>query len=136
MRSPDLLLFFVPTALAILSGCSGAEDSTTTDRDLTENAPPASNKRKKELPIGAAAGEACGGAAAMACAPGLECKLESSAPGAKGTCIAGVVTCLALPTCDIGHEPVSGPDACAKGDGAVCYERKLCGKTVWCTKLP
>lgn len=135
MSSRLPLLFFV-SLTAALAGCASETSTGTNDRDLTEDQSAASSAKdpKAKAPLGAAEGEACGGKAAIACGPGLECKLsDATKSDSAGTCIAGVVTCLAMPSCDLGHEQVANESACAKGAGAVCYSRTLCKKTIWCT---
>jgi hypothetical protein len=80
---------------------------------------------------GAGEGETCGGATNIQCKTGLTCK-KRTATATKGKCEAAQVTCQAIPTCDEGHQKVSGPDACLQDDAA-CYKRSLCGRTIWCT---
>jgi hypothetical protein len=135
MSSRLSLLFFV-TLTAALGGCASETSTGSNDKDLTEDQSAASSAKdpKAKAPLGASEGQACGGKGAIECGPGLECKLsDPSKSDSAGTCIAGVVTCLAMPACDPGHEQVSSEAACAKGAGAVCYSRTLCKKTVWCT---
>ncbi len=80
---------------------------------------------------GAGEGETCGGASNIQCKAGLTCKKRTER-STKGKCEAAQVTCQAIPTCDEGHQKVSGPDACLEGDAA-CYKRSMCGRTIWCT---
>lgn len=131
--SSRLPLLFSVLAAAALAGCSTEVEPQTTDKDLTEGQSASTSKTPPKV-TGAAEGEVCGGAQALACAPGLECKLsDASKADSAGTCIAGVVTCLAMPSCDLGHEQVADAAACETGAGAVCYSRTLCKKTIWCT---
>jgi hypothetical protein len=44
----------------------------------------------------------------------------------------GPIVCLAIPTCDEGHDQVESSSACLQDD-AVCYSRTECGRTIWCT---
>lgn len=107
----------VVLSLLALAGCvASAED----DADITEEA------------FSAGSGEACGGPAHVRCADGLVCKTKSSSPDAEGTCVTGGATCLALPACLLGHEKIPDASACPN-DGSACYERTLCGRTIWCT---
>jgi hypothetical protein len=82
---------------------------------------------------GATEGETCGGPTNIKCKTGLTCKKRAGASAtAKGKCTAPVAQCEAIPTCDEGHQKVSGPSACLQDDAA-CYKRSMCGQSIWCT---
>jgi hypothetical protein len=78
----------------------------------------------------------CGGFAGITCKEGLRCKLSASHPDASGRCIVAddgpPATCLAIPTCD--GADAESQTACNPAEGADCYSRSMCGRTVQCRK--
>ena len=68
--------------------------------------------------------------APLACAP-EEVAIDSDEDGCTDTCVAPE-ECEAFPSCDEGHQAVASATECLQDD-AVCYERSLCGSTIWCT---
>lgn len=55
-----------------------------------------------------------------------------SSSGNAGGGGGGLGQCSAYPGCDTGDKEVSSPSACLQDD-ARCYDRTMCGATIWCT---
>jgi len=80
----------------------------------------------------------------VACGGGIESKPDQAIQGntpneaasssqASGGAQGGSVgACRGIPSCDSGDEQVSGPSACLQDD-ARCYQRAVCGTSIWCT---
>ena len=79
---------------------------------------------------GSELGATCGGFAGLRCRDGLACEITAEHPDATGTCQvpSAPVQCMAIPTCDPTDRTVD--EACPEKDG--CYQRTLCGQTVFC----
>lgn len=69
-------------------------------------------------------------AIAIECEEG-EFAIDSDGDGCVDSC-EPISNCEAYPVCDEGHTEVSDSSGCLQDD-AVCYERSMCGYTIWCT---
>jgi hypothetical protein len=78
----------------------------------------------------AACGPAVCPAIAIDCAEGFV-PADSDGDGCDDSCEPDV-NCEAYPSCNEGDMEVGSSTECLQDD-AVCYERELCGTTIWCT---
>jgi hypothetical protein len=71
--------------------------------------------------------------AVYACPMGRECNVRELC-GSFAFCAKSIVACRAVPSCDVGDQPISQNQGCNTVGGDSCYTRTVCGTTIYCAK--